>query len=58
VRVGRPANDAIVSAREQGVHPGYPLGRDYASLDDALLVAVTEKRRREEIDRLVEVLAA
>ncbi|MEP6976578.1 MAG: aminomethyl-transferring glycine dehydrogenase subunit GcvPA [Thermoleophilia bacterium] len=58
VRVGRPARDAIREARAQGIHPGYALGRDYHVLDDALLVAVTEKRTREEIDRLAEVLAA
>ena len=58
VRVGRPARDAIESARSAGVHPGYALGRDYEGLDDALLVAVTEKRTTEEIDRLVEVLAS
>ena len=32
------------AARERGVHPGYALGRDYAGMDDVLLVAVTEKR--------------
>ena len=58
VRVGRSGRDAIRAARAQGVNPGYPLGRDYPGLDDALLVAVTEKRTIEEIDRLVEVLAA
>jgi glycine dehydrogenase subunit 1 len=58
VRVGRPAQEAIRAAREQGVHPGYPLGRDYAGMDDVLLVALTEKRTPEEIDRLAEVLAA
>ena len=57
VRTGRNAADAIRAAREHGVNPGYPLGRDYPGLDDALLVAVTEKRTVEEIDRLVEVLA-
>jgi glycine dehydrogenase subunit 1 len=57
VRVGRPAQDAIRSARASGVHPGYALGRDYAGLDDALLVAVTEKRTPEDIDRLAEALA-
>jgi glycine dehydrogenase subunit 1 len=57
VRVGRPAKAAIAAARERGVHPGYALGRDYAGLDDALLVAVTEKRTVEDIDRLVEALA-
>ena len=58
VRVGRPAKDAISDARAAGIHPGYALGRDYAGLDDALLVAVTEKRTTAEIDSLVEVLAA
>jgi glycine dehydrogenase subunit 1 len=57
VRVGRPARDAIREARAQGIHPGYALGRDYHGLDDAVLVAVTEKRTRDEIDRLAEVLA-
>jgi glycine cleavage system P protein (glycine dehydrogenase) subunit 1 len=58
VRVGRNAHDAIHAARERGVNPGYALGRDYPGLDDALLVAITEKRTPQEIDRLVERLAA
>ena len=58
VRVGRPAREAIREARAAGVHPGYALGRDYAGLDDAVLVAVTEKRTTDEIDLLAEVLAA
>ena len=57
VRVGRPAKEAVRDGRAAGIHPGYALGRDYAGLDDALLVAVTEKRTTDEIDRLVEVLA-
>jgi glycine dehydrogenase subunit 1 len=58
VRVERPAKEAIAAARERGVHPGYALGRDYPRFDDALLVAVTEKRTAEDVDRLVEALAA
>ena len=38
--------------------PGYALGRDYPGMDDVLLVALTEKRTPDEIDRLAEVLAA
>jgi glycine dehydrogenase subunit 1 len=57
VRVGRPAREVIAACRAEGVHPGYALGRDYEGLDDALLVAVTERRTPEEIDRLAEVLA-
>jgi glycine dehydrogenase subunit 1 len=56
VGVGRSGREAIAAARAQGVHPGYALGRDYEGLDDALLVAVTEKRTPAEIDRLAEVL--
>jgi glycine dehydrogenase subunit 1 len=58
VRAGRSSVEAIRAAREHGVDPGYALGRDYPGLDDALLVAVTEKRTIEEIDRLAEALAA
>jgi len=58
VRVGRPAREAIAAARAEGLHPGYALGREYEGLDDALLVCVTEKRTREDIDRLAEVLGA
>jgi glycine dehydrogenase subunit 1 len=57
VRVGRSGKDAIQDARARGVHPGYALGRDYQGLDDALLVAVTERRTPAEIDRLADVLA-
>jgi glycine dehydrogenase subunit 1 len=57
IRVGRPAEDAIRAARARGVHPGYALKRDYAGMEDALLVCVTEKKTREDIDLLAEVLA-
>ena len=56
VRVGRPAHEVIRACRGEGVHPGYALGRDYEGLDDAIIVAVTEKRTPDEIDRLAEVL--
>jgi glycine dehydrogenase subunit 1 len=58
VRVGRSAKDTIREARALGVHPGYALGRDYEGLDDAILVAVTERRTPQEIDRLAEVLTS
>jgi glycine dehydrogenase subunit 1 len=57
IRAGRNAQDAIRTTRERGVHPGYALGRDYEGLDDALLVAVTERRTPADIDRLVEALS-
>jgi glycine dehydrogenase subunit 1 len=57
IRVGRPAEEAIRAARERGVHPGYALKRDYAGMEDALLVCVTEKKTVADIDRLADVLA-
>jgi glycine dehydrogenase subunit 1 len=57
IRVGRPAHEVVRDARARGVHPGYPLGRDYPGMDDALLVCVTERRSPADVDRLAEVLA-
>jgi len=57
VRVGRSATEAIRDARGRGVHPGYALGRDYPGLDDAVLVALTERRTTQDVDCLVEALA-
>ena len=53
VRVGRPGARGDPRRRASAASiPGYALGRDYAGLDDALLVAVTEKRTPADIDRL------
>jgi glycine dehydrogenase subunit 1 len=56
VRTPIDAREVVRRARELGVHPGYPLGRDYEGMDDVLLVALTERRTREDVDRLAEVL--
>ena len=45
-------------ALDQGFLAGVPLGQWYPELADCFLVAVTEKRTKEEIDRLVELLTA
>jgi glycine dehydrogenase subunit 1 len=44
-------------ARAQGINPGYRLGRDYPEYEDGLLVAITERRTRVDIDRLAEIAA-
>jgi glycine dehydrogenase subunit 1 len=41
---------------EQGVGGGYPLGRDYPEHGNGLLVALTERRSRADIDRFSELL--
>jgi len=51
------AREVVRRARERGVHPGYALGRDYEGMDDVLLVAVTEKKTADDVDRLAAVLA-
>ena len=42
----------------RGFHGGIPLGRWYPDLSDAILIAVTEKRTKAEIDGLAEAYAA
>jgi glycine dehydrogenase subunit 1 len=54
---GRSAEELCDRALKAGIFAGVPLGRWYPELSDALLVAVTEKRTKEEIDRLASVLA-
>jgi glycine dehydrogenase subunit 1 len=53
-----PADAAEVVSRliDKGFAAGFPLGRYYAGMGNCLLVAVTEKRTREEIGRLAEAL--
>lgn len=55
-----PGGDAEVIARRcraLGVDAGVPLGRDFPGLGDVLLVALTEKRTPEDIERLAAALA-
>jgi glycine dehydrogenase subunit 1 len=53
-----PAARVIDRCIAAGVNPGYGLGRDYPEHEDGLLVAITERRTRADIDRLAEVLGA
>ena len=48
-------DDLLAKAQSAGIFAGLPLGRWYPELEDCLLVAVTEKRTKAEIDALVEV---
>jgi glycine dehydrogenase subunit 1 len=47
-------NDYLVE--DWGIIGGYDLGRDYAHLEDHMLLCVTEMNTREEIDTLVQAL--
>ncbi len=45
-------------ARAEGINPGYRLGRDYPEHEDGLLVAITERRTKQQIDRLAGLVGA
>ncbi|HHY94068.1 MAG TPA: aminomethyl-transferring glycine dehydrogenase subunit GcvPA, partial [Firmicutes bacterium] len=51
-----PPEEIVDKASARGILPGVPLGRFYPELKDCLLVAVTEKRSKAQIDALARVL--
>ncbi|HEX5927603.1 MAG TPA: aminomethyl-transferring glycine dehydrogenase subunit GcvPA [Baekduia sp.] len=53
---GADVGAVIRRCQDEGVNPGYALGRDYDEFPDGLLVALTEQRSKADIDRLAEVL--
>lgn len=55
-RCPKPPAAIVAAGKERHILPGLPLGRWYPELEDALLVCVTEKRSRQEIDALVQLL--
>jgi glycine dehydrogenase subunit 1 len=56
VRLDAPVPAVLERCAAEGIGAGYHLGRDYPEHPDGLLVALTERRSRAEIDRLAEVL--
>jgi glycine dehydrogenase subunit 1 len=56
VTVDAPVNDVIERCLRDGVNPGYPLGEHFPEYERGLLVAITELRARDEIERLAVVL--
>ena len=56
VRTSRGVKPALDACRAQGLLGGVPLGRFDKRMDDCFLVAVTEKRTKDEIDRWVAAL--
>ena len=47
----------LADCQDQGVLAGLPLGRWYPQYDDCLLIAVTEKRTKQQLDQLVELFS-
>jgi glycine cleavage system P protein (glycine dehydrogenase) subunit 1 len=58
LRLDAPVEQVIARCQEQGVNPGFALGRELDEYPDGLLVAITERRARADIDRLADVLGA
>ena len=56
VTLQAPVDRVIERCLKEGVNPGYPLARDYPEHADGLLVAITERRTRAEIDALAAAL--
>ncbi len=56
VDLPRPASDVINDLIEHGFAAGFPLSRYYRGMDNSILIAVTEKRTKEEIGKLAETL--
>jgi len=57
VRSPLPGTELLRRLRGDAVIGGYPLGRDYPDLENAILVCITEANTTVEIDLLVEAIA-
>jgi glycine dehydrogenase subunit 1 len=58
VRLPKPADEAVARLLRRGIAGGVPLGRYYPGMENDLLVTVTEKRTKDEIDLLARELEA
>ena len=56
VSLTKPADEVVASLLKKGLAAGVPLGRYFEGSDNALVVTVTEKRTKKEIDALVKAL--
>ncbi len=58
ITLPRDARDVIGDLIDRGFAAGFPVGRYYGGMDNVALIAVTEMRTKEEIDRLAAALEA
>ncbi len=56
VRVDAPVGEVLDALAAEGIAGGYPLAREYPEYSDGLLIALTERRTKGDIDRLAEAL--
>ncbi len=58
VRLAAPVDRVLARVAERGIAAGHPLGNEYSEHPDGLLVAITERRTRAQIDDLADALGA
>jgi glycine cleavage system P protein (glycine dehydrogenase) subunit 1 len=58
LRLEAPVGPVLERCAERGIAAGYPLGREYPEYKDGLLVAITERRTKAQIDVLAETIGA
>ena len=57
ISLGAPVADVLDACAADGIAAGYPLGRDFPEYENGLLVAITERRTKADIDRLAASIA-
>src|SRR5262249_51809066 len=58
LRLEAPVDRVLERCAERGIAAGYPLGCDYPEYESGLLIAITERRTKAQIDDLAEALGA
>jgi glycine dehydrogenase subunit 1 len=56
IALDAPVGEVLDRCAADGIAAGYPLGRDYPEHPNGLLVAITEQRSKQDIDRLADSL--
>jgi len=56
ISLPKPAEAVVATLLDKGIAAGMPLGRFYSGSENMLVVTVTEKRSKKEIDQLVKAL--
>lgn len=55
LRFEHPIDKVLKHFKQQGIQPGVPLGRFFPEMEQSLLVAVTETKNKEQLDRFVKI---
>jgi glycine dehydrogenase subunit 1 len=58
IKLDAPVREVLDQLALDGINGGYPIGLDYPELENTMLVAITEKRSKEQIDLFAKSLAS